>query len=210
MTESHRPVSWTLWTLVTALGYSLGLYAGFFLLHFPLGPAVGAAALGACLGVFQRPVAQRVLEPRRSRMWSPADSALWVLAGVFGMILALAVGWIAADRVELEHGQVGMLALAGALTVGGASAGLIQERVLRRYVTGSRLWIPASALAWGASAAGLALLGRLGESMYDIFAILLAPALAGAIVGIITGGVLVRLPGRPPAQPPRQAPLTPP
>ena len=68
MTDSGRLGWWALWTVATAIGYSLGLYAGFFLAHFLLGPIMAAITIGAGVGFLQRPVAQRLLEPHRSRM----------------------------------------------------------------------------------------------------------------------------------------------
>ena len=197
MTDSRRLGWWALWTLVTAIGYSLGLYAGFFLAHFVLGPIMAAITIGAGVGFLQRPVAQRLLEPHRSRMWSPADSAGWILGSVSGMTFVFVVGWLVVEVGQVAVDRNGVLGLIGAFTIAGVLTGFVQERVLRRYVHQSRRWIAVSALGWGASALGLGFLTTLADAVYDVFAILMAPAIAGVVLGVITGGVLVRLPTRP-------------
>ncbi len=197
MTDSRRLGWWALWTLVTGIGYSLGLYAGFFLAHFVLGPIMAAITIGAGVGFLQRPVAQRLLEPHRSRMWSPADSAGWILGSVIGMTFVFVVGWLVVEVGQVAVDRNGVLGLIGAFTIAGALTGFVQERVLRRYVHQSRRWIAVSALGWGVSALGLGFLTTLADAVYDVFAILMAPAIAGVVLGVITGGVLVRLPTRP-------------
>jgi hypothetical protein len=197
MTDSRRLGWWALWTVVTAIGYSLGLYAGFFLAYMLLAPIIAVITIGVGVGFLQRLVVQRLLEPHRSRMWSPADSAGWILGSVFGMTLVFAVGWLVVEVGHVDVDRLGVLWLIGAFTIAGALTGLVQERVLRRYVLQSRWWIAVSALGWGASALGLGFLTTLADAVYDVFAILMAPAIAGVVLGVITGGVLVRLPTRP-------------
>ena len=196
MTDSRRLGWWALWTLVTAIGYSLGLYAGFFLAYMLLAPIIAVITIGVGVGFLQRLVVQRLLEPHRSRMWSPADSVGWILGSVIGMILVFVVGWIVVEVGQVDVDRIGVLGLVGTLTIGGALTGFVQERVLRRYVLQSRWWIAASALGWGASALGLGLLTALADAVYPVIAILMAPAIAGIVLGVITGGVLVRLPTR--------------
>lgn len=195
--DSRRHLIWALWTLVTALGYSLGVYAGFFLAHFPLGWLIGVLTIGAAVGVAQRPVLQGYLEPRRSRTWTPMESLAWVGGSVCGTAVAFAVGWVLAQAASLQETAPAVLALAAALGVGGTIAGLLQERVLRRYVLDTYRWIVASAVGWASSSLGLALVPVLEDRVYDLFVLLLAPAAAGAILGLITGAVLIRLPMRP-------------
>lgn len=203
MTDTRRLGWWVLWTLVTAIGYSLGLYAGFFLGYMLRAPIIAAITVSAGVGFLQRLVVQRLLEPHRSRMWSPADSAGWILGSVIGMTFVFVVGWLVVELGQLDLDRFGVLGLIGAFTIAGALTGFVQQRVLRRYVLQSHWWIAASALGWGASALGLGLLTTLADAVYDVFAILMAPAIAGVVLGVITGGVLVRLPTRP-------RPLTPP
>ncbi len=197
MTDSRRLGWWALWTVVTAIGYSLGLYAGFFLGYMLRAPIIAAITVGAGVGFLQRLVVQRLLEPHRSRMWSPADSAGWILGSVIGMTFVFVVGWLVVEVGQVAVDRNGVLGLIGAFTIAGALTGFVQERVLRRYVHQSRWWIAVSALGWGASALGLGFLTTLADAVYDVFAILMAPAIAGVVLGVITGGVLVRLPTRP-------------
>lgn len=197
MTDSRRLGWWALWTLVTAIGYSLGLYAGFFLAYMLLAPIIAVITIGVGVGFLQRLVVQRLLEPHRSRMWSPADSAGWILGSVFGMTLVFAVGWLVVEVGQVDVDRVGVLWLIGAFTIAGVLTGFVQERVLRRYVHQSRWWIAVSGLGWGASALGLGFLTTLADAVYDVFAILMAPAIAGVVLGLITGALLVRLPTRP-------------
>jgi hypothetical protein len=206
MTDSHRYGTWALWTLVTALGYSLGLYAGFFLAHFLLGRLMAALAIGGAVGLAQRPVLQGFLEPRRSRTWSPAESATWIFGSMGGMAAVFGVGWILVQMTAIEDGGPGLLSalfLALALAIGGGIAGVIQVRVLRRYLLDAQVWIAASATGWAGSGLGLVLIPVLEERMYDLFVILLAPAVGGAVLGLTTGYVLVRLRRR---QPPAALP----
>jgi len=194
-----RGGTWALWILLTALGYSLGLYAGFFIAHFALGRLMAALAIGGGVGLAQRYVLQGYLEPRRSRAWSSMESVTWIYGSMAGMAVAFGVGWLLVQGTAVEEGVSGpieVLLLAAALAVGGAATGALQARVLGRYLLDSRRWIAAAAAGWAGSALGLGLMPALSERMYDVFAILLAPAAAGSVLGIITGYALVRLPRR--------------
>ena len=201
MTDSGRLGWWALWTLATAVGYSMGLYAGFFLAHFLLGPIMAAVAVGAGVGLAQRPVLQHRLEPRRSHLWSPADSAGWIFGCVIGTSVAFGIGLLAVQAGSVDAEGIVAADLIPPLALAGALAGYFQARVLRRYAIESRWWIIVSSVGWASSALGLALLVPLGEAIFPVFAILIAPATAGIMLGGVTGAWLVRLPLR-------QAPLS--
>ncbi len=196
MIDSGRYGIWALWTLVTALGYSLGLYAGFFLAHFLPG-AIGVAAIGFVVALSQRPVLQRRLEPPASHIWLPTDTAGWVAGPIAGMAAVFMLAMLATEAELFDPGRTGVVEVAGGLALVGALSGYIQARVLRRYVLASRWWIVASTAGWAASALGLGVLVPLGERVYPVISLLLAPAVSGLILGVVTGGVLVRLPLRP-------------
>ena len=198
MSESRRLGWWALWTLATAAGYSIGLYAGFFLAHFLLGPIMAAVAVGAGVGMAQRPVLQHRLEPRRSHRWSPVDSAGWIFGCVIGTSVAFGIGLLAVQAGPVEANELGAKDLVLPLACAGVLAGYLQTRVLRRFVLESQWWIIASGVGWASSALGLALFAPLGEAVYPVFAILIAPAAAGIILGGVTGAWLVRLPLRQP------------
>jgi hypothetical protein len=201
MSGTHPGLIWALWTAATAIGYSLGLVAGFFLAHFVIGPAMVAVAIGCGVGLLQRPIAQGWLEPRRSRMWSAWDSARWVLASVGGTTIAAVVATWIGDTLLVGEGWTVLTVLAAAFGLGGWFTGWVQERVLRRYTLRSRRWVGGAALAWGVSACGLGLIRVLERWMYPGLAIACGPAVSGFVLGAITGAVLVRLPRRARAAP---------
>jgi hypothetical protein len=58
------------------------------------------------------------------------------------MALAFGSGWLLVRVMGLEEGPLGWLAVAGAFAIGGSVAGVLQERVLRRYTLRSGRWIP--------------------------------------------------------------------
>lgn len=190
------------WTVATAVGYSLGLYAGFVLAHIALAPFVAAACMGAGVGVSQRPVAQAFLEPRGSRSWSAGHSATWILSSIAGVVIAVSL-WLLTTEVVVDSDRLGALGPALAVacfSVGGAVTGFLQRRALRSFVLESRRWVAASTIGWGLSALGLGIAYGLSDRMYPVLAILLGPAIGGAALGLVTGGVLVRLARRPPGE----------
>ena len=206
MTDSGRLGWWALWTLATAVGYSIGVYSGFFLAHFLLGPIMTAIAVGIAVGVAQRPVLQRRLEPRKSHLWTPVDSARWISGCAIGTTAAFGIGLLAVEVGPVEAEGISVQDLVLPLAFAGALVGLIQSRVLRRYLLGSRWWIIVSGAGWASSALGLALFVPLGERIYPVFAILIAPAAAGVMLGGVTGAWLVRAPLRQPPLAPPAAP----
>lgn len=199
MTGPNRIGRWALWTVVTAVGYSLGLYAGFVLAHVLLGALMAAACMGAGVGVLQRPIAQSILEPRRSHSWAARHSAAWILGSMAGILLAVTI-WLVSGEFLVDRGRLGtfgpLLAVV-CFALGGALTGALQEPVLRNFVLGSRRWIVASSIGWGLSALGLGIVYGLSDDIYPLLAILLGPAIGGAALGIVTGGVLLTLPRRP-------------
>lgn len=138
---------WLLWILVTTVGWLVG---SAFLGQWGVGVSVGAGQwLALRWAASDHPVIVRPI------WWLPATAVGWA-AGAALALLALPA-------------QVGLLP--GAVL--GATTGLAQWPMLRRWARGSSWWVPLSALGW---AAGLT--GVLGFSF------------VGAIAGAVSGFVL--------------------
>ncbi|MGB8225486.1 MAG: hypothetical protein WCE45_01270 [Sedimentisphaerales bacterium] len=130
-------------------------------------------------------------------------AGFWVLASIIGFTIS-----------SVSHGVVchicgypddlglplGALVWAAACVVGGALAGLLQQRILQRQVRHLAWWVPASAAGWGLSVIGLGLIGHVihfpkeAGPFASLIGNLVLPAVLGAILlGVITGGALIWL-----------------
>jgi hypothetical protein len=170
------------------VGYVLGLSVGFLLGHILLGNVMVGMAIGAGVGYFQWLLLRRYV-PR---------SSFWIVDCVAGMTVALALYsvvstvWGYPFDLGVPHGVVGW---GVAFLVAGGFAGVFQYRILRRTIPRSLAWVPASAVAWGLSVAGLAIPPEMDQPMpvWMLFPrnLFLPPAAAGLILGIITGFVII-------------------
>jgi WD40 repeat protein len=172
--------------------------------------------VGAGVGLLQWMALQAEAETPRSGWWVPASAVglalplalyrlvwsepvdpAWLVAASGDIILS----WRYAFTLE----QASKLLLAA--LVGGALAGVFQQRILRRSLPHAWWWVPASAVGWG-----LGLLGRaagygastvpVSFGLQDVLSKLLSALLPGLLLGAVTGGALVwlrRLPASAPA-----------
>lgn len=207
---------WLWWVAATTIGWFVGFWFGVFL----PGNAGLFLGIGAWVGLLQWSTLQAEVETPRSGWWA--------VASAFGLALPLALyrlvwgepvdpHWLIAaggeillsDRYTFTVGQAAQLLLAA--VAGGALAGVLQARILRRVVARAWWWAPASAAGWG-----LGLLGRtagfaaystpLPYGLQEALSELLASLLPGLLQGVLTGSVLVWL-WHAPATPPSAARL---
>jgi uncharacterized integral membrane protein len=179
---------WLAWTLVTILGYGVGV-----LLLLPVAVSLARAAqwplligllsgavLGATVGT-----AQWLLLRRRTPIsvgWVGAT----VLGGMFGMALGMSVEPVAPIAATAPVREAATLvipwqvawqtALAGALF--GVGLGLAQWRVLRLYARSAGWWIIVNGAAW---AVGLGLGALLAPLISTLGALVVTGLLAAAI-----------------------------
>jgi hypothetical protein len=147
------------------------------------GPLAGALG-GAVAGFGQWSALRRRLP--RSQSWALITILSWVL----GMVLTAAVfAWLLPDGL-------GFMTLLAPFASGGAIAGLIQERLLRKWVTGRAWWVLASSsgwvLGWILSLGVIALLGQ-NPRLTPGLTLLTMGAIHGAIIGLQTGFTLIIL-----------------
>lgn len=191
---SHEVRLWLWWVAATMLGWGIGFWIGFVLGYLALGNLMAVIGVSTGVGLLQWLVLQPIL-PR---------SAWWAPAGVVGLVLPIGISYLIwgepPDRVWLL-----------AAIVGGALAGTLQQRILRRTVAHSWWWVPASAAGWMLVLLGRAIIGYLGttnppEALAPV-ALLLQTFLPGLLLGAVTGGTLVGLRRWPGGQaPPPAAP----
>jgi len=188
---SRQTSLWLLWASMTTVGYFMGAYVAVFFAHFLLGFLMLPVCVGAGVGLMQRPILRRLVPQSSELMW-----AGWVLASMVGLTASVALTGLASSAIlnierPLEFSwPAGAIQWIAALFIGGALIGILQHLMLRRYTEHSIWWIPASAVGWGLSAIGLAVVAS-GVSLYPVLEILLAPAVAGVVLGLVTGRAAV-------------------
>ena len=175
------------WVLYTVMGYVIGFAAGFLLGHFLLGNVMVGIGVGAGVGYMQWLLLRHYVP----------SSSFWIVDNLAGMTVALTIYSV----VNLVYGfpfdlgvPRGVLGWGIAFVLAGAFAGFFQYRILHRAVAQSLVWVPASAVAWGLSVAGLSIPPDMKNPMplWLLFPrnLLLAPAAAGLILGVVTGGTI--------------------
>ncbi len=149
----HRPPAWglgALWTLFTAVGFMIGLAAGFALAHSGPPTLILPLGVGTCVGLAQRPVLRMFIERAEGAARWPEGLGGWFAGSAAGL---LAAGFLAVSARSLlsvaDLGLVGsILVLVGLAAVGGGLAGALQSRTLRGHVLRPTAWIPASTVSW--------------------------------------------------------------
>jgi len=178
------------WVAYTVAGYVLGFVVGFLLGHVLLGNVMVGMAIGAGVGLMQWILVRRYVP----------SSSFWILDCATGMTVALTVYTVVSVLYDFPFDlgvPRGAAGWAVAFAAAGTFAGVLQFRILRRTIPRSVAWVPASAVAWAASVAGMAIPPNMDDSMapWLLFArnLLLAPAAAGLILGLLTGGVMLMI-----------------
>lgn len=200
---------WRRWTVASFVGWFMGFLVGFvlasgfepFLGVGPIQSTLGYLLLGACLGSGVGLMQWRVLRRRVAGIGS------WILAGAVGMGVAGGTGYGTAVLVfgysEGLEGLGSAAAVVGWTVVGafgGAVTGILQWRVLRRYVCGAGWWVLASALGWALSFAANGTIDVVGiRAMSQIWPTYSAAwflgglIVGGVVLGSVTGGAIVWL-----------------
>ena len=197
MTDGQSVTGWrflALWVLLTAVGYAVGFLVGFVLGHLVLGNVSVGIGIGAVTGLMQWLLLRRRIE----------RSTMWILANVIGLTLFLGLYGIAQLLwgIPFDLGWPwGVLGWGTAFLLGGALAGVMQQRILRRRTDRAAGWVVVSAVGWALSVFAFTIPPTgpgTGSTVYVVFRNgLAAPAVAGIILGLVTGIGLVRILGRP-------------
>ena len=190
------------WTLLSALGLSLGIVAA-LVLGDPIGAIVGmilvtpvlTGLIGAVLGTSQWVVLRRRIA--NARWWIPASAIGLGIGLAAGVVLVEQIGRVVTGgQVNVRSMDVSMRALSMAVVglVSGVCLGAAQKLVLRSRSDIGRLWLGMSTLGLGAAlvAGSLAadfLFGGLASPVGFIGFVLVA----GLVAGAITSRPLVRL-----------------
>ncbi len=203
---------WRRWVAASTVGWLVGFLAG-FVLASSLEPVIGTGArqgvlgyfvLGAFLGSGVGLMQWLVLRKR-----IPV-SGRWITASATGLAVAGGVGYGAAvlafgfsEDLEGIGSIASLLSWTLVAGAGGALAGVLQWRVLRRQVRLAGRWVLASIAGWGlgmAVAAGVMVAGfqfmiATGAQPFGVVPLsFLGGLIAGGVVlGAITGTAMVRL-----------------
>ncbi len=205
----RRQVSQTVWwVLASTVGLAVGNAVALAVFeavgltggsHFSGGAVAfvlfGAVA-GASVGIAQWLVLRRHIP----------GAGWWVLASTVGLPVGFAVGFAVLEAVGLTGGShfsggAGSLVLFGA--VAGASVGIAQWLVLRRYIPGAGWWVLASIVG---SAAAFAVIFTVTAGVEETVGYAGGGAVGGALYGAITGAALVWLLRQPITQEPSPPP----
>lgn len=175
---------WFSWALVTsisaAMGFALGGYP-MVLSHNNHSPLVVFALLvisGLCIGFGQ----WRLLRTKLVK------TGRWMLATAFGLPLGFFCGFLlvasSPDFYVTDWVATWIISI-----VAGSITGALQWRALHGRLTGSFLWILASALGWGIAInlSGLLFNTSSSNSNLSYISAPLLGILIGAVVGIISG-----------------------
>ena len=180
---------WLRWVLLTVAGYFIGFFMGFVLGHFLLGNIMIGSAIGAMVGFMQWLMLRYHIQ----------RSGRWVLTNMAGLTVSLSLYAVAVFIWEIPFDlcrPYGVLGWAAAFGVGGALAGIWQQRILKNRLSKLNCWIPASAIGWCLSIVGLGMLPTMSSGTFLVMLLrnIIGPAaIAGIILGSITGGVLIYL-----------------
>jgi hypothetical protein len=169
--------------------------------------AATGAVEGSIVGLLQWSVLRRPFPAVARRAW--------VVATVAGAVIAWFLGSLPSTLVDMGAQETGavaqeppawliLLLAAGMGLFLGAVLGYPQYRVLRKFVAGAWIWIPANGVAW---ALGMPIIFASVDRAYAVYesgsvagTLLIfaaALALAGATVGAVHGLALVKLAGNP-------------
>ncbi|NTU78885.1 MAG: WD40 repeat domain-containing protein [Chloroflexales bacterium] len=175
---------WLWWVVATMLGWSGGIWYGFFLGILAPSNVTVALAVGVAVGLLQWLVfrAEAVEVPRL---------AWWAPAGAVGLVLPVGL----ARLIWGEPEGAGWLVAA---VVGGALAGALQQGILRQALPHSWWWAPASAAGWGLAMLAFAapsLVVHAGPETVGVWSpfSLLMDFVPGLMVGATTGTALTWL-----------------
>lgn len=146
-TPSIEWAIWFQWLLATTLGWGLGW-------------ALSAeAAVGAVIGIGQWLVLRRLVN----------EAGWWIWASTVGWV----AGWAIIVSGVIIPPETSLVASLIAGAVIGASLGLAQWLVLRRFVAEAGWWIPVNVAGWSVAFTGL-----------------LGSTVTGTVVGAVTGFAL--------------------
>jgi hypothetical protein len=172
------------WAMATAVGWLVGFVICEAFKAFFRSISSDGAVIGTCVGIAQ----WLVIRPRIS------GTRWWIGASIVGFAFGKLVGDLVVAQTGIENSLI--TGLGGAII--GASLGLAQWLVLRRYVAQAGWWVAASAVAWAIAWIIISWGGeRAGEAVGEV---VVTPAsaylvgLMGAFVaGLISGVALIRL-----------------
>jgi hypothetical protein len=170
--------------LVAVAGWIIGVTEGSILLKLGLDNAAVFICIATVVGLMQWLALRRIV--RRAGFWVPASIIGFTISSIIHGVVCYVYGY--PDDLGFPLGAVGW---AAASVVGGALAGLLQQRILRHQVCHSAWWVPASAAGWGLSVIGLGISSFFPPNGRPF--IVLPLVLASVLLGIVTGGVLIWL-----------------
>jgi hypothetical protein len=214
MNAEHTFIGWRFglrWVLLTVVGLTIGFPLGFvmaavvgWIIGVPEGSDSIILKLGldnaalfvfivAVVSLMQWLALRRVL--RRAGFWVPASIiGFTISSSIHGVVCYV---WGYPDDLGLPDGA---MVWAAAFALGGALAGVLQHRILRRQVRRSAWWVPASAAGWGLSVIGFGLIElaihfpkEAGPFAALIGGLVLPAGLGAILLGIVTGGTLIWL-----------------
>jgi hypothetical protein len=180
--------------LVPVVGGIIGVHEGSdsIILKLGLDNAALFIFIVAVVSLMQWLALRRIF--RRAGFWVPVSIIGFTISSISHGVVCHVYGY------PDDLGPLGAVGWAAACVVGGALAGLLQQRILRRQVCHSGWWVPANAAGWGLGVIGFGLIGlathfpKEAGPFAALIGHLVLPAGLGAILlGIITGAVLIWL-----------------
>jgi len=181
---------------VAVAGWIIGVHEGSIILKLGLDNAAVFIVEVAVVSLMQWFALRRVVK----------QAGFWVPASIIGFTISSSIHGVVCHVYGYpdDLGPLGAVGWAAASVVGGALAGLLQQRILRHHVRHSGWWVPASAAGWGLGVIGLAIacfvlptilpiMRKAPFVLLLIHQIILPTVLGAGLLGIVTGGVLIWL-----------------
>jgi hypothetical protein len=220
MDTEHTFIGWRFglrWVLLTVVGWVIGFPLGFVFVAVVgsiIGVHEGSDSIILKLGLDNAALFIFVVAAVSLMQWLALRrvvqrAGFWVLASIIGFTISSSIHGVVCHVYGYpdDLGFPGALCWAAACVVGGALAGLLQQRILRHQVCHSAWWVPASAAGWGLSVIGFGLIGLAIHSPKEagpfaalIGGLVLPVGLGAILLGIVTGGTLIWLFGQPTQQ----------
>ena len=167
--------------LVAVAGWIIGVHEGSILLKLGLDNAAAFVCIATVVGLMQWLALRRIV--RRA--------GFWVLAIIIGFTISSSIHGVVCHVYGYpdDLGPLGALGWAAASVVGGALAGLLQQRILRHRVCHSAWWVPASAAGWGLCDIGFGIVSKI----LGVRLLVVGLIVSSALLGIVTGVTLIWL-----------------
>ena len=202
MNAEHTSIRWRFglrWVLLTIAGWAIGFPLGFVFVAVAgliIGLHEGSDSILLKLGLDNAAVFICIATVVSLMQWLALRrvvqrAGFWVLASIIGFTISSSIHGVVCHVYGYpdDLGPLGAVGWAAASVVGGALAGLLQQRILRHQVCHSAWWVPASAAGWGLVMIGFGIASKI----LGVRLLVVGLIVSSGLLGIVTGWTLIWL-----------------